>query len=107
MTTTEVADKRSTASKLWCIKILSGDAYLFKGGKKVEHFRNIVGAEEITVPVKSKSGSTLSSTSVTKLKVHYTNLFFIKPNGMSCQMQNAKWNNIPPRSFALSLGTTI
>lgn len=39
---------KSTTRKLWCIRILSGGAYLFKGGKKVESFLNIIGAEYFT-----------------------------------------------------------
>jgi len=37
--------ERSTVSKLWCIKLLSRDAYLFKGGKKVPHFQKLLRAE--------------------------------------------------------------
>lgn len=48
---------RSNEAKLWCIKVLSGAAYLFKGGKRVEHFRNITGAQETSETSQSTSGS--------------------------------------------------
>ena len=53
--------ERSAEAKLWCIKILSRDAYLFKGGKKVQHFQNIIGAEA----TESSQPSSVSGTSPT------------------------------------------
>lgn len=40
-------DKRSGSNeaKLWCIKVNSGAAYLYRGGKRVDNFLNIIGAE--------------------------------------------------------------
>ena len=66
---------KSTTRKLWCIRILSGGAYLFKGGKKVESFLNIIGADEVTVntsPAGTSSSVSWSSPTVKKLlKVVY------------------------------------
>lgn len=61
---------KSTTQKLWCIRILSGAAYLFKGGKKVESFLNIIGADEVTVntsPAGTSSSVSGSSPTVKKL----------------------------------------
>ena len=38
---------KGTEKKLWCIKVSSNAAFLFKGGKKVPHFQDIVGAESV------------------------------------------------------------
>ncbi|XP_068735386.1 uncharacterized protein [Montipora capricornis] len=35
---------RGTETKLWCIKLSSNAAFLFKGGKRIPNFQNIVGA---------------------------------------------------------------
>ena len=73
---------KSTTQKLWCIRILSGAAYLFKGGKKVESFLNIIGADEVTVntsPAGTSSSVSGSSPTVKKLlKVVY--VLLIKPH---------------------------
>ena len=52
---------KTTAQKLWCLKIISGVAFLFKGGNKVDNFRNIVGAEEITLTDSGLSSSASTS----------------------------------------------
>ena len=52
---------KTTAQKLWCLRVISGVAFLFKGGKKVDNFRNILGAEEITVTDSGLSSSASSS----------------------------------------------
>ena len=39
--------------KLWCIKVSSNLAFLFKGGKRVEHFQNIVGVASVEVSTSS------------------------------------------------------
>lgn len=58
---------KSTADKLWCIRVLSGAAYLFKGGKKVDNFLNIVGAEEHNTDTAAQASRTSSSvTSVSR-----------------------------------------
>lgn len=54
---------KSTADKLWCIRVLSGAAYLFKGGKKVDNFLNIVGAEELSVDTAAGTSSSVTSVS--------------------------------------------
>ena len=73
---------KSTTQKLWCIRILSRAAYLFKGGKKVESFLNIIGADEVTVntsPAGTSSSVSGSSPTVKKLlKVVY--VLLIKPH---------------------------
>lgn len=38
---------KSTAEKLWCIKVLSGAAFLFKGGCQIQNFKKIVEAEAV------------------------------------------------------------
>ena len=55
---------KSTADKLWCIRVLSGAAYLFKGGKKVDNCLNIVGAEEHNADTAAQAGTSSSVTSV-------------------------------------------
>ena len=60
--------ERSTESKLWCIKLLSRDAYLFKGRKKVQQLKNIVGAE-VTESSKPSSVSGTSPTAKKTVKV--------------------------------------
>jgi len=39
--------------KLWCIKVSSNAAFLFKGGERVAHFRNIVGVASVEVSASS------------------------------------------------------
>jgi len=53
---------KTTAQKLRSLRV----AFLFKGGKKVENFRNIVGAEEITVTNSGLSNSASSSSLLKK-----------------------------------------
>ena len=60
---------RSNEAKLWCIKVLSGAAYLFKGGKRVEHFRNITGAQEVLSKETSETSPSTSASSPTAKKV--------------------------------------
>ena len=64
---------RSNEAKLWCIKVLSGAAYLFKGGKRVEHFRNITGAQEVTKETSETSQSTSGSSPTAKKVVQVGN----------------------------------
>ena len=65
---------KSTSEKLWCVKILSGAAYLFKGGKKVENFLNIIGAEEIDIETATAGSASFSSPTATKkIKVRTMN----------------------------------
>lgn len=45
------------SDKLWYIKTVSGAAFLFKGGKRVPNFKNIVGTEVIEQPIASTSAS--------------------------------------------------
>lgn len=64
---------KSTSEKLWCIRIVSGAAYLYNGGAKVENFLNIVGAKEVTTGSKTSGNVCGSSPTVqTRLKVTYT-----------------------------------
>ena len=51
---------KTTAQKLWCLRIICGVAFLFKGGNKVDNFRNIVGAEEIKLKDSGLSSSASS-----------------------------------------------
>ena len=61
--------RKSTAEKLWCIKIESGAARLFKGGKKVDYFDELIHAEEeVDTTLSGTSDSGRSPTSK-KLKV--------------------------------------
>lgn len=48
---------RSAADKLWCVKVVSGAAFLFKGGKQVANFQNIVGATVFEQPNASSSAN--------------------------------------------------
>jgi len=77
--------ERSTESKLWCIKLLSRDAYLFKGGKKVQHFQQIVGAE-VTESSKpgSASGTSPAAKKSVKVLTNYTKFIFTRSVGMTC-----------------------
>jgi len=52
---------KSTEGKLWCIKIISNAAYLFKGRKRVPHFQNIVKAEANIYESKQDSSSSVSA----------------------------------------------
>ena len=57
---------RSNEAKLWCIKVLCGAAYLFKGGKRLEHFRNITRAQEVRKESSETSQSTSGSSPTAK-----------------------------------------
>ena len=39
--------------KIWCIKVSSNAAFLFKGGKRVEHSKNIVGVAIVELSTSS------------------------------------------------------
>lgn len=58
---------KSTADKLWGIKVESRSAFLFKGGKKVPGFRNIVGASVVEEAIASSSSCSGESTT---MKIH-------------------------------------
>lgn len=62
-------DKRSNEAKLWYIKVNSGAAYLYRGGKRVENFLNIIGAESYQDSSGSVAQESGASPPKKKLKV--------------------------------------
>ena len=69
---------KRTSEKLWCVKILSGEAYLFKGGKRVQNFLSIIEADEIDIETAAKgSASTSFPTATKRIKVRYELVIYL------------------------------
>ena len=65
---------KSTAEKLWCIKVLCDAAFLFKVGRQIQNFKKIVEAEAVEKEPASNSTSALSPTASASKKVIKVNL---------------------------------